>query len=351
MKVLVVILNKDNAEGLKETLSSLAQQVNLTLCKDFDVLIMDGLSKDGSEAVAEDFRRRYECIKFKKQVFPGGVGAARVEAVKYALENGYEAVIWGDSENTYSKDYVSKFIACVDSNDCLIFSGCSKVKHESIWSRFFYWYHAYHHLFSYVRRKHAPGNNKLVLTKAYEIAVYPAISRSDDFFFSLSVNGSKICHCPDAVVYISVPKTFRDVVAWQRNRVKGLVEGSLLNGRSMPPDFIPWFLFLLSPLFLLLYHLTSPYVLIGPFLQLFTWFIDSTAVLLTLGMLVKLEILAKNNYERYKPLQSLLGLAGMFLHAFFTTYYTLKYVKLLRSRKDEIVLKDRKVKEYFGFLK
>lgn len=349
--MLIVILNKDNAEGLKETLSSLAQQVNLTLCKDFDVLIMDGLSKDGSEAVAEDFRKRYECIKFKKQVFPGGVGAARVEAVKYALENGYEVVIWGDSENTYSKDYVSKFIECVDSNDCLIFSGCSKVKHESMWSRFFYWYHAYHHLFSYVRRKHAPGNNKLVLTKAYEIAVYPAISRSDDFFFSLSVNGSKICHCPDAVVYISVPKTFRDVVAWQRNRVKGLVEGSLLNGRSMPPDFIPWFLFLLSPLFLLLYHLTSPYVLIEPFLQFLTWFIDLTAVLLTLGMLVKLEILAKNNYERYKPLQSLLGLAGMFLHAFFTAYYTLKYIKLLRSRKDEIVLKDRKVKEYFGFLK
>ena len=84
MKVLVVILNKDNAEGLKKCLESLKNQS----VDDFDVLVMDGGSRDGSKEVAKRFG-----VDFRVQKRLGGTGFARVEACQYALEKGYDVVV------------------------------------------------------------------------------------------------------------------------------------------------------------------------------------------------------------------------------------------------------------------
>ena len=348
--MLVVLLNKDNAVGLEKALESLIRQSSVKICIDFDVLIMDGWSADDSEQIAEKFRERFKCINFVKQRFRGGVGQARIEAVRYAIDSGYDLIIWGDSENEYSENYVSSFLRCFDDErSCDVCSGSTLVR-DSFWGMLFYWYHAYHHLFKFVSRRHAPGNNKAVKTRLYEKHMYLAIPRSDDFFFSLSLQGNaEFCYCGEASLITTVPKSLRDVIAWQRNRVRGLVEGSLLTGRRLSPDFIPWFLFMLSPLIIL----TTYFVVVSSGLtSLMSVPAEAILMLYLAGLTyltVKLELLAKERYLGYKPLQGLLGLIGMYLHSLFTTYYTLKFTKKLKHSVDEIKERDKQVKEYFGF--
>jgi len=352
LRALVVLLNKDNAEGLGKALESLVNQSGVSVCVDFDILVVDGWSEDGSELVAERFREEFKCVNFVKQRFRGGVGQARVEAVRYAIDSGYDLIIWGDSENVYSRNYVSSFLKCFnDRGACDVCSGSTYVR-DSFWGMLFYWYHAYHHLFKFVSRRHAPGNNKAVKTSLYERFVYPAIPRSDDFFFSLSIQGNaEFCHCEGASLITTVPKSFKEVVAWQRNRVRGLVEGSLLTGRKLPPDFIPWFLLALSPTIIMLTYLT---VASSGFTSLISIPAETVFLAYLIGLTylaVRLELLAKERYLGYRPLQGLLGLLGMYLHSIFTTYYTLKFLRLLKHRVAEIRERDKQVKEFFGFIK
>lgn len=350
MRALVVLLNKDNAVGLEKALESLIRQSSAGICVDFDVLIVDGWSADNSEQVAEEFRKEFKCINFIKQRFRGGVGQARIEAVRYAIDSGYDLIIWGDSENEYSESYVSGFLKCFNNEEsCDVCSGSTYVR-DSFWGMLFYWYHTYHHLFKFVSRRHAPGNNKAVKTSLYEKHVYPAIPRSDDFFFSLSLQGNaNFCYCEEASLVTTVPKSLRGVIDWQRNRVRGLVEGSLLTGRKLPPDFIPWFLLMLSPLLIL----TAYFVVVSAGLTSLTSVPAEVIFLLHLVGLtyltVKLELLARERYLRYRPLQGLLGLAGMYLHSIFTTYYALKFTIKLKHSVNEIRERDKQVKEYFGF--
>lgn len=349
--MLVVLLNKDNAEGLKKALESLSSQSNADLCVDFDVLVVDGWSIDDSEKVVEEFRKRFKCVNFVKQKFRGGVGQARIEAVRYAIDLGYDLIIWGDSENEYSENYVSSFLECVNSEgSCDVCSGSTYVR-GSFWGMLFYWYHTYHHLFKLVSKRHAPGNNKAVKTSLYKKYMYPAVPRSDDFFFSLSLYGNaKFCYCDEASLVTTVPKSLKEVVAWQRNRVRGLVEGSLLNGKRLPPDFIPWFLFMLSPLVALTAYLVvmsaGPTSLTSILAEVV--FLACSAILAYL--VIKLELLARERYLQYKPLQGFLGLLGMYLHSIFTVYYTIKFVKALKHSVNEIKERDTQIKKYFGFI-
>lgn len=350
MRALVVVLNRNNAEGLKNTLDSLGRQSGVRMCVDYDVLVVDGWSTDASDEVVKQFSNKFKCVELVKQKFPGGVGQARVEAVRQALDLGYDTVVWGDSENVYSEDYVRKILDCVNSAaGCDVCSGSTYVR-GSFWGGFFYWYHTYHHLFKLVSKRHAPGNNKAVKTSLYRRYVYPAISRSDDFFFSLSVYGkAKFCQCSEAELTTSIPDSLQGVVAWQRSRVKGLVEGALLNGWGLPPDFLPWFLLMVSPLLLALTH-TLRFLGFDALLQSVAWFLTVAYVAGVAYVVVKLELLARERYLRYRPLQGLLGFVGMYLHAFFTTYYTIKYLVELRARADEIREFDRRVRESFGFV-
>ncbi|MFN3268525.1 MAG: glycosyltransferase family 2 protein, partial [Zestosphaera sp.] len=333
-----------------KALESLINQSSVSICVDFDVLVVDGWSTDDSELVASKFRERFRCINFVKQRFRGGVGQARVEAVRYAMDLGYDLIIWGDSENVYSENYVSSFLRCFGSREsCDVCSGSTYVR-DSFWGMLFYWYHAYHHLFKLVSRRHAPGNNKAVKISLYKKHIYPAIPRSDDFFFSLSLHGNaEFCLCEEASLVTTVPKSLREIIAWQRNRVRGLVEGSLLTGKKLPPDFIPWFLFTLSPLIILITYLIA----MSEGLTSLTSIPAEAVFLAYLAGLtylaIKLELLAKEKYLRYRPLQGFLGLLGMYLHSIFTTYYTLKFTNTLKYRVNEIKERDKQVKEYFGF--
>ncbi len=326
-KALVVILNKDNAEGLKNVLNSLVNQTpDYGICKYFDVLVVDGGSKDPSSDVVKLFRDTYPCIEFKVQEVLGGVGPARLEAIKYALNNGYEYIIWGDSENIYKDDYVSKILS--SPKDCEVVSGKPLIICENLFEKLFYWYHAYHVIFSYVRKRHAPGNNKLVKTSAYSKSLYPPISRSDDFYFSVIAlkKGVKFCYNEDALVTVALPNNWGGVKSWQRARMLGSLQGAAFLNMRFPPDFMPWFLFSLYPAYMLtscVLMLTSNllgYLLILPIL---------TA---TLYLILKLFRLSKKVCLKNCLINPIAAFIGMYLHSLFTTYYTLRYsLKFSRS--------------------
>ncbi len=347
-KVLLVIMNKDNAEGLRKCLESLSKQKVCELCNCFDVLILDGGSNDNSANVAYEFARKHPCVKFKVQEIRGGVGPARVEAIRYAIDKGYEVVIWGDSENEYSDSYVSEIVNVLSST-CDIASGRSVVRNDSLWSRLFYWYHNFHVIFRSIRASHAPGNNEATRTKVFKAVIYPPISRADDFYFSLLAltKGFKFCYSDDAVIRVSMPRSLREVLAWQRARVKGVIEGAVVTGLKIPIDFPLWFLFALSPgavgyLIYLTLVLSYPLKVIS-------------VVLLTLYLAVlaktALSVSAASEICIEKPplAGGLLALIGMYLHALFTLVYGVKYLIRLRTRENELIARTKEVLERFNF--
>jgi len=347
LRVLLVVLNKDNAEGLRECLKSLTQQ-SCGLCGCFDVLVMDGGSRDGSRDVVAEFSSKYPCIRFKVQEVGGGVGPARVEAVRYALDYGYDYVIWGDSENVYDPHYVEEVVKRLGSPGCDVVSGRPVVAGRSFWSRAFFWYHAYHVLFDYVRRRHAPGNNKGVSVGVYSRVIYPPVSRSDDFYFSYLAlsRGLRFCYAGDAVVKVSMPEGFKGVRSWQNSRVRGLVEGALILGMHVPPDYPPWLLLALSPLAVgLAAYLAMHASPIAPAVLVIAYL----AVLAYLGY--KLFSAAGKALEGASPrlTSSLTALLGMYLHSVFTTYYVLKHLRTLYRLRGSLASRAAAVLRRFGF--
>jgi glycosyltransferase involved in cell wall biosynthesis len=352
-------MNKNNAEGLRKALETLAKQVECRICECFDILIIDGHSEDDSSEVARKFSEIYPCVTFKMQEIQGGVGPARLEAVKYAIDKGYKYIIWGDSENEYTYAYVANIKRYLDG-DCDIVSGKSVIKDRSIWSRMFFWYHTYHLLFSYVAKRHAPGNNKGVKVDLYQKYVYPPTSRSDDFYFSYITEkeGLRYCVNDDAVIKVSMPNLWREVLGWQRARVKGLVEGALILGRRLPPDFLPWFGYLIAPFIALAFLMIGLEVLRGGLLEnvfianALGFSLVSLFILYALGiagLLTKLVLLSRKLYGKYRFSLGILGLIGMYLHAVFTTYYSIKHYMKLRGSKPELINRTFNVLQKFGF--
>lgn len=344
------MMNKDNAEGLRRALETLIKQEGCRICDCFDVLVLDGASTDDSEEIAEGFSKEFPCIRFKVQEILGGVGPARLEAIRYAMDNGYEYIIWGDSENVYSPRYVVEMLS--SPSDCDIVSGRSLVARESVWSDMFFWYHAYHEIVPGLYKRHSPGNNKLArVTTAYREALYPPSKRSDDFYYTLLVlrKGLKIKYClqPRAVVKVSMPRTYKEVKGWQSSRIKGLIEAAIMVGDKRPPDLLPWVFYSLTPV-------------IGPSLMVssFSLMPPISFIPIFFGLLISLTPVAfssliaarsRNVYEGGGLRTLPYVLAGTLLHGFMTLRYYLKWRVTFKEKVKELRRKCRKIVEYFGF--
>ncbi len=302
MRTLVVILNKDNAEGLKKCLQSLLNQT----AKNFDVLVLDGASKDASEEVAREF----EGVIFKVQDRLGGTGYARVEACRYALEEGYDAVIWGDSENVYSEEYVEEMVKGLEDADVV---GGVPIVEGGFFAHAFAWYHAIHALIPAVAKRHIPGNNRGERVKIFEEVMYPESRRAEDYGFSLLLMKKKMKleqKVVDAKVYVSLPKSIGDVHKWQMARAKGAAEAAIEVG-VFPSDALIW-LFALLPF---------PLLLVSPLLS---------ALLLLLVFLVSLAIFVRSLSFIRKPkkVYFFAPFLGILIYSAYTLVSLLHYLRL-----------------------
>ncbi len=307
MRVLIVILNKDNGDKLEKCLESLVNQT-AKVCEDFDVLILDGKSKDNSEEVGKKFERKYRCIKFKVQDKLGGTGFARREACIYALEKGYDVVIWGDSENEYERDYVEKILEKIKEYD--VVGGVPIVK-GGFYAHAFAWYHALHLVFPNLYKKHIPGNNKAEKTWIFKEVMYPESKRAEDYGFSLLLmkRGIELKQgIADAKVKVSVPETLSEVHKWQKARAIGAAEAAREVG-AMPVDSIGWISMLAAPFFLAF----DPKLLLIYFI-------------LILAFSVFLSVRSRRYIEKPKKLFFFAPVFGIFVHAAYTVlsiYYYL----------------------------
>jgi len=316
----IVILNKNNAEGLERVLESLHMQ-SCPPCGCFDIYIVDGGSIDSSFSVASRASLKMPCIYWLEQRIKGGTGPARIEIIEILKSVGYRYVIWGDSENIYSKDYVDRLLSMLERG-CDVASGRSVVMRRSLWAETFYWYHSFHNLFPrFVGSKHAPGNNMAVKIEIYDLASYPPSKRSDDYIFTFQLirrsgkGGSRPRYCIDeeAIVYVDMPRSFREVIAWQRARVEGLIQGSIYIGLLIPPDLLSWSV----PLALLILSIA---IAIKDLNFLFLL----PALISSISLAAYLQARSYRHLDKASRTSGFLGLIGMILHAIFTTSYSFK---------------------------
>ncbi|MFN3384043.1 MAG: glycosyltransferase [Archaeoglobaceae archaeon] len=310
----MVILNKDNAEKLRDCLESLVSQ-SAKLCNDFEILILDGASRDNSSKVAEQFSKLYPCVKFKVQEKLGGTGYARREACDIALKKGYDIVIWGDSENVYSKEYVEKILRAIE--DCDVVGGVPIVK-GGFFAHAFAWYHAIHLIFN-IYDRHIPGNNKAEKTKIYENCKYPESRRADDYGLSLLLmkRGIRLRQkIVDARVFVSVPETLREVFKWQKARAKGCAEALHLV-KFKPYDLLIWSLFL--PLLVF----SSPAALFSPIFAVIPLLLVAFSIWIFFKSLKFIENPKKSFF--FAPL------IGLAIHSAFSILGLYHYFKLRKT--------------------
>ncbi len=315
MKLLVVLLNKDNAEGLRESLRSLVNQT-LVICRDFDVLVIDGGSKDESRQVAESFQKNYPCILFKVQKTLGGTGYARLEASLYALKEGYDIVVWGDSENIYERRYLEGLVKLLREG-CDVVGGIPVVI-DGFWGHAFAWYHAIHIIFPWVGSRHIPGNNRGEKTSIYHRVLYPISKRAEDYGYSLLLlkKGIKLKHCisRESRVRVSLPCRFRDIIKWQKYRSDGVAE-VCSSIKVFPYDSLLWSLILffnIAGLVMLFYNLS-----IGVALLLLPFLLSIGLFILT----YKYIYLPKKRYF-------LAPYVGILIHSIYSLRSIIKYLIL-----------------------
>ncbi|ADB57622.1 glycosyltransferase [Archaeoglobus profundus] len=307
MKVLVVILNKDNAEGLERCLKSLKDQTY----KNFDVLVLDGKSKDNSKEIAEKYG-----VMFKVQNRLGGTGFARVEGCEFALKRGYDAVIWGDSENVYDKRYIEEMVKALKNYDIV---GGVPILEGSFLDHAFAWYHAIHLIVPKLYRRHAPGNNKAEKTWIYREIMYPTSVRAEDYGFSLLLlkNGLNVkCGLANAKVVVSLPRNLKDVLAWQSARAKGVAQALKMVGFK-PYDVLAWSL-LIFMIPLLAFNLEALIIY----------------ALILLASSIAIHFKSKRFIRRFRWFYFIAPLIGFAIHSIYSIKALIHYMRWSNERLD-----------------
>lgn len=306
MKTLIIILNKDNAENLRRCLISLENQT-LKIGKDFNVLILDGDSKDNSRDVAKSFQ-----VEFRVQKIIGGTGFARIEGCKYALEKGYDVVIWGDSENVYERDYVRKVLKGLERYDVV---GGIPILNGTFFDHAFAWYHAIHLIIPKLYKLHIPGNNKAEKTWIYRKNMYPPSFRAEDYGFSISLlkKGIRLKQgVVDAKVQVSIPKTIGDVLSWQEARAKGVAQ--VMKHVGFCYDVLIW-----SSLIFLL----ATFMIISPFnllpLIIYTLLLTFISILLS--------VKSKRFIRKFRLLYIVSPLVGLVIYSLYSMKALIYYLR------------------------
>lgn len=308
MKILVIILNKDNAEGLEKCLKSLSEQSY----KNFDILVLDGNSKDNSRDIAKKYRAR-----FKIQEKLGGTGFARMEGCKIALKEGYDVVIWGDSENVYDERYVEEIVKALERYDVV---GGIPILEGNFVDHAFAWYHAIHIILPNLHKRHVPGNNKAERTWIYNRIMYPPSMRAEDYGFSLLMlkNNLKIrCGLADARVFVSLPKNLREILSWQRARAKGVAQ-ALRYVDFKPYDVLAWSILVLL----------FPTVILN---------LPSLAFYLTILMIISIAIHIKSKrfIKYFKWYYFIAPLIGLLIHSLYSIIAMIYYMRWSNERIAE----------------
>jgi glycosyltransferase involved in cell wall biosynthesis len=110
MRVLVAVPALNEAEVIGQVLKSLSAAHPID-----DVVIVDDGSRDGTASIAQAAGAHVVSHAINL-----GVGAAMGTAFKYALRNGYDAVIQFDGDGQHRAEHIPELIAALDGADIVI---------------------------------------------------------------------------------------------------------------------------------------------------------------------------------------------------------------------------------------
>ena len=97
----------------------------LSLPKDFDILIVDDNSPDGTAEIVKDLQKNYNTdssTRIHLMQRPGklGLGTAYIEGFRYAIQHGYEFILEMDADFSHNpKDLVSLYLSCSEGGSDL----------------------------------------------------------------------------------------------------------------------------------------------------------------------------------------------------------------------------------------
>lgn len=96
----------------------------MSLPKDFDILIVDDNSPDGTADIIKDLQKNYNTERTRLHLIqrPGkqGLGTAYIEGFRYCLKHGYEFMLQMDADFSHNpKDLVSLYLACSEGGNDL----------------------------------------------------------------------------------------------------------------------------------------------------------------------------------------------------------------------------------------
>ncbi|MBK8292651.1 MAG: polyprenol monophosphomannose synthase [Flammeovirgaceae bacterium] len=110
----------------KENITLIIDTV-VSLPKDFDILIVDDNSPDGTAEIVKDLQKNYNTNTTKRLHLlerPGkaGLGTAYIEGFRYAMQHHYEFVLQMDADFSHNpKDLVKLYLTCAEwGNDLAI---------------------------------------------------------------------------------------------------------------------------------------------------------------------------------------------------------------------------------------
>lgn len=103
----------------KENISQIIETV-LTLPKDFDILIVDDNSPDGTADIVKNLQSNFNSDNTRLHLLQRkgklGLGTAYIDGFNFALDKGYEYILEMDADFSHDpKDLVSLYLACSES--------------------------------------------------------------------------------------------------------------------------------------------------------------------------------------------------------------------------------------------
>ena len=108
-RILVGIATLNEFENIKEILEKL-----FSLGKDFDILVVDGASTDGTVKLIEELRTIHGNLYLIEQKEKMGLASAHMCIFKYALKESYVSLITLDADTSHDPYEIPKFVKCKD---------------------------------------------------------------------------------------------------------------------------------------------------------------------------------------------------------------------------------------------
>ena len=105
----------------KENIGLIVERV-LTLPKDFDLLIVDDNSPDGTAGIVMslqyNFNQTQERLHLLQRQGKLGLGTAYIEGFKYAIKHGYDYILEMDADFSHDpKDLVNLYLSCSEGGN------------------------------------------------------------------------------------------------------------------------------------------------------------------------------------------------------------------------------------------